>query len=100
VRPEEAEEIKEIEWMAEKTWYRDGQEITWDEFSKLKAKEKPLKVYRYGKYGDVELHKFSKFAVVNYIPTNTLFFFNNINNAFEFAKARAEHARVLSKLFR
>ena len=84
------------EEIARDFWYEDDKKISYDELHKL---GKPVKVYYFGKYRDVELWKFKNCAVVIYVPTNTLFYFDDIDRAFDFARDRARHANAIAKLF-
>ena len=57
------------------------------------------KVYRYGKYAvpDVEVEVYEKGVLVQINVTGELYLFRNRNNAFLFAKMRAQRYRILER---
>ena len=85
------EEIEYWEEEARLNWYDDGEEID-------HVPSGYIKEYRFGRYRDVVLYKFKDFAVVEYIPTGIKRKFNDIDRAFEFARARARHANAIARL--
>ncbi len=87
----------------DKTW-NPGDEYT-DKSISSKCKQiidsgKSIKTYIYGPYQDVILTKYEEgCATVYYTPTGAVFYFEDWDTAFEFAKMRAAHAWAANRIF-
>ena len=91
-------EIWRLERLAADTWYDAGEEVKLGDI--LSEHGEPEKIYRYGRYGDVEVWKYDDFVIVIYLPTNTARLFKDKDQGFQFARDRATHVGAIEKLLR
>jgi hypothetical protein len=63
---------------------------------KVKLPESPLiKIYYYGRYGEVEVHKYKDYAITVYVPTAKTLVWKNKNKAFTYAAAARDYVNHL-----